>query len=56
MESYVIKWRRELHAHAEIGFDLPQTLAILRRELDALGVAYTEEYGKSSIVATINPE
>jgi amidohydrolase len=56
MESYVINLRRELHAHAEIGFDLPQTLAILRRELDALGVAYTEEYGKSSIVATINPE
>ena len=56
MESYVINLRRELHQHAEIGFDLPQTLAILRRELDALGVAYTEEYGKSSIVATINPE
>ena len=56
MENYVVNLRRELHQHAEIGFDLPQTLAILRRELDALGVEYTEKYGKSSIVATINPE
>lgn len=56
MNDYVVNLRRELHAHAEVGFDLPQTLAILRRELDALGVAYTEAYGKSSIVATVNPE
>lgn len=56
MENYVVNLRRELHEHPEIGFDLPQTLAILRRELDALGVEYTEKYGKSSIVATINPE
>ena len=56
MENYVVNLRRELHENAEIGFDLTQTLAILRRELDALGVEYTEKYGKSSIVATINPE
>ena len=56
MENYVVNLRRELHEHAEIGFDLPQTLAILRRELDAMGVEYTEKYGKSSIVATVNPE
>lgn len=56
MESYVVNLRRELHMHAEIGFDLDQTLAILRRELDAIGVEYTEQYGKSSIVATVNPE
>lgn len=56
MDSYAVSLRRELHANAEIGFDLPKTLAILRRELDALGVEYTEKYGKSSIVATVNPE
>ena len=37
MESYVVNLRRELHMHAEIGFDLEQTLAILRR-----GVAVSE--------------
>ena len=56
MESYVVKLRRELHENPELGFELPRTLAILRRELDAIGVEYTEKYGRSSIVATINPE
>lgn len=56
MESYVVKLRRELHENPELGFDLPKTLGILRRELDKIGVEYTEKYGKSSIVATVNPE
>ncbi len=56
MESYVIKARRRLHSYPEIGFDLERTLAFLREELDKMGVEYTEQFGKSSIVATINPE
>lgn len=54
--EYAVGLRRELHQYPEIGFDLPKTLALVRRELDAMGIPYTEEYGKSSIVATINPE
>lgn len=42
--------------YPEVGFDLGRTLALLRRELDEIGVEYTEAYGKSSIVATVNPE
>lgn len=56
LNEYAVKIRRELHEYPEIGFDLPRTLALLRRELDAMGVEYTEQYGKSSIVATINPQ
>ncbi len=56
MESYVIQMRRELHKYPEIGFDLDRTLALIKRELDKMGVEYTEQYGKSSIVATVNPE
>lgn len=56
MESNVIRVRRRLHMYPEVGFDLPHTLQLLRTELDQIGVEYTEEYGKSSIVATINPE
>ena len=56
MESYVVRMRRQFHMYPEVGFDLPKTLATLRAELDRLGVSYTEEYGKSSIVATVNPE
>ena len=56
MKQYAINIRRELHRYPEVGFDLEKTLALLRRELDAIGVEYTEQFGKSSIVATINPE
>ena len=56
MENRLISLRRELHKNPEIGFDLPRTLTILRRELDEIGVEYTEKYGKSSIVATVNPD
>ena len=52
--EYAKQLRHELHQIPEIGFDLPKTLAVVRRELDAMGVTYTEKYGKSSIVATIN--
>lgn len=54
--AYAREIRRELHQYPEIGFDLPKTLAVVRRELDAMGVPYTEEFGRSSIVATINGE
>ena len=56
MNEYAREIRRELHMYPEVGFDLARTLALLRRELDTIGVDYTEEYGKSSIVATVNPE
>lgn len=54
--DYMIRIRRELHMYPELGFELPNTLALIRRELDAMGIEYTEEYGKSSITAFINKE
>jgi len=55
-KDYIISLRREIHKHPEVGFDLPNTIAIVKRELDSMGIAYTEKYGKSSVVATINPD
>ena len=55
-KEYIIALRRELHEFPEVGFDLPRTIAVVKRELDKLGIEYTEEYGKSSVVATINPD
>ena len=52
--DYIIRIRRELHQVPEIGFELPRTLAIIRRELDAIGLPYREDFGTSSIVATLN--
>lgn len=54
--SYAVKMRRELHQVPEIGFDLPKTCAIVRRELEAMGIPYTQEFCESSFVAVINPE
>lgn len=53
-KDYIIQIRRELHQVPEIGFELPKTLAIIRRELEAIGLPYTEEFGTASIVATLN--
>ncbi len=56
MESYAVKIRRQLHKFPEIGFELSRTLSLVRSELDKMKVEYTEAYGKSSLVATVNPE
>ena len=55
-KDYIIGLRRELHEYPELEFDLPRTLSVVRRELDALGIPYTEAYGKSSIVGYLNPD
>ena len=56
VEDYVINLRREIHMYPEVDFDLPTTVAVVKRELDAIGITYTEEYGKGSVVGYINPE
>lgn len=53
-KDYIVRVRRELHKVPEIAFDLPKTLSIVRAELEALGIPYTEEFGTSSIIATLN--
>ena len=52
--EYIVAMRRELHRFPEIGFNLPRTVALVKRELDAMGIPYTEEYGKGSVVGIIN--
>ena len=54
--SYARQLRRQLHRYPEIGFDLPKTLALVKDELDRWGITYTEKFGRSSVVATINEE
>lgn len=54
--EYIKEIRHELHRCPELGFELPKTLAIVKRELDKIGISYTEKYGKGSIVAEMNSE
>ena len=44
---------RDLHKCAEVGFELDSTVAIVKEELSSLGIEYTEQYGKCSVVADI---
>ncbi len=55
-KDYILSLRHEIHEYPEIGFDLPKTISVVKRELDKLGIEYTEKYGESGVVATINPE
>lgn len=48
-----VKLYRELHQVPELGFDLEETVRIVRSELEDCGISYTEKYGKGSIVAEI---
>ena len=54
-QDYVVAIRREIHEYPEIGFDCPKTLAVVRRELDSMGIPYTESLGQSAIVAALSP-
>ena len=54
--DYARELRHELHQCPEIGFDLTETIGIVKRELDANGIEYVEnQFGPASVVATINP-
>ena len=53
-KEYIVKIYRELHQIPELGFDLPKSTAVICKELDAIGIPYTTELGKSCVVATLN--
>ena len=55
--DYLVALRRELHMYPELRWELPRTAALVKRELDKIGVEYEADvYGPNTIVAAINPE
>lgn len=52
LENELIAHRRWLHSHAEVGIDLPETKAYVRRELEKMGID-VQECGTSGLVATV---
>ena len=52
MEDEIIKNRRILHNFAEVGFDLPQTVAFIMKKLQEYGYTPTL-VGKAGVVATV---
>lgn len=53
MQQQLVSWRRELHQIPETGITLPQTMAYIARQLDAMGVSYKRYEDISCIEATI---
>jgi len=51
--EYCISIFRRLHSRPELGFDLPETVALVARELTDMGIPFTEKYGKGSLVGQI---
>ena len=51
--EYAVKIRRQLHRYPEVGFTLEKTVRLVSDTLDALGISYTYQYGKSSVVAEL---
>ena len=54
--DYIVKNRRQLHMYPETDFDMPRTVALIKQELEAMGIPYTEQYGEGSVVGYINPD
>ena len=53
--QYAVDCRRHLHQHPEQLFDLEHTVDFVRRELEQMGIAWSEA-GPASVIAYIGPE
>jgi amidohydrolase len=53
MNDYLKNIRRELHKYPEIEFDLERTCALVKGELEKIGLEADESYGKSSVTALL---
>ncbi len=52
LEAQLQDWRRTLHKHPEVGFDLPQTKALVKQALTEMG--YTpQDCGKAGVIALV---
>lgn len=51
--AYIVSIRRELHTYPEVGFELPNTVATVCRELDRMGIPHTDKYGRCCVVAEL---
>lgn len=47
--EYAIRIRREIHEHPELGFDLPNTASVVKRELERMGIDWTDRYAECSV-------
>lgn len=52
-QDYIVAMRRELHQIPELSTDLPETQAVIVRELDRMGISYRKNSRDSGIIGEI---
>ena len=50
LEPQLVEWRRTLHRHPEVGFDLTQTKALVKKALTEMGYA-PQDCGRCGVLA-----
>ena len=53
ISDWIIDIRRELHKHPELMYEEVKTSALVRRELDNLGITYQSPIAKTGVLASI---
>ena len=53
LQEYVVRVRRDIHRHPELGFQEYQTADLIAEELDKLGYAVTKGVGKTGVVGDL---
>ncbi len=53
MQSELVRWRRALHRHPELGFREQQTAALIQTQLQAWGIAHQTQIAQTGILALI---
>ena len=53
ISDWIIDIRRELHKHPELMYEEVKTSALVRRELDNLGIQYQSPIAKTGVLASI---
>ncbi len=48
----ITQWRREIHAHPEVGYELPRTAAMVERLLKEFGFTVTTGFAASAVLGT----
>ena len=51
--DYAVIMRRKIHEYPEVGFELGNTVKLVRAELKKIGIESSTEYGRGSVVAEI---